>query len=94
MYIYGLNYVVDSIVSGNLYRERNLAEIMQIETLFEKSILSKLGKWEKHYLQGFSSFLAIKSVDCYIFKWFGYYIIIIFLYLLLKIILRPASVKG
>lgn len=94
VYIYGLNYVADSIVSGNLYRGRNVAEIMQIETLFEKLILSKLGKWEKHYLQGFSSFLAIKSIDYYIFKWFGYYIIIIFLYLLLKKILRSASVKG
>lgn len=83
-YIYNLEFVGGSVEFGDLYRGRRVSEIIHIETCFENQVLSKVGKWEKHYLQGLSSFLAIKSIDYYIFKWFGCYIVVVLGYLLLK----------
>ena len=83
-YIYNLEFVGGSVEYGDLYRGRCISEIMHIETCFENKVLSKVGKWEKHYLQGLSSFLAIKSIDYYLFKWFGYFVVVVLGYLLLK----------
>ena len=90
-FIYALNYECGLGEFGDIYRGRSISEIMQIETCFEDSVLSKLGVWEKHYLQGVSSFLAIKSIDVFLFKWFFYYIIIVFVYFIIYLRIRRST---
>lgn len=76
--------LVGAYHTGNIFRNRSISEILQIETSFEEMILSKLGSWEKHYMQGFCSFLAIRSIDYNLPKIFGYYIVVLSCYLLVK----------
>ena len=87
-YIYALDYVRGLGESGDLSRGRSIFEIMRIEARFEKTVLSKLGKWRKHHLQGLSSFLADKSWDFNIFLIFGCYVLFVPIYLIIYLIIR------
>ena len=88
-YIYALDYEWGLGESGDLYRGRSIFEIMQIENRFEKTVLSNLGKWRKHYLQGLSSFLGDKSWDSNIFIIvFICYVLFVPIYLILYLIIR------
>lgn len=87
-YIYALDYVRGLGESGDLYSGRSIFEIMRIENRFEKTVLSKLGKWRKHHLQGLSSFLADKSWDFNIFLIFGCYVLFVPIYLIIYLIIR------